>query len=88
MVPTKIASTTPPPQKKKLNGLSKLNYPCSAKSVILPGNYLQFEKYLAKHKIQTDKTLRLTLDTGDTREVIELTPGTEEVCTYTYRLLH
>jgi len=72
------------PQKEKLNGLSKLNYPFSAKSVTWSGNYFQFEKYLAKLKIHTEKILRLTLDTA----VTELNSGTEEVCTYTHRYLH
>jgi hypothetical protein len=73
------------PQKAKLYGLSKLNYPFSAKSVTWSGNFFQFEKYLATHKIHTDKIMRLNLDIEVTTAVIELNSGTAEVCTYTYR---
>jgi hypothetical protein len=72
------------PQKAKLNELSKLNYSFSAKSVTWAGNDFQFEKYLAKLKIHTDKILRPTPDTGVTRAVTELNLGMEEVCTYTH----
>jgi PII-like signaling protein len=50
--------------------------------------FFQFEKYLAKHKIHTDKIMILNLDIGVTTAVIELNSGIAEVCTHTYRLLH